>query len=409
MKKYIKQIAAFAFIATLASCSADDNMEFATSGGNAVPTTTSISRLDNNYNLPLNTYAKEGVTVSKVEIFKNAAKVPASDPIVFGDKVSDATLSEGKATFNTSTLGSFDNFPVTANGVTTLTGKTGTFDLAILATYSDGTTTRAPFTLTVGKGISWQVKNAAGTLANSTSSGVTTIKLEDTTPAVVNIAPINKPTTTITSIVGQWSKNGGAYTDLPETFEPKKQAINLNKYPYSTYGGIVAGDKITYKFIITAGTQTDNITTTVTFADQVFGASHVGNISDSESTFSFSTGTHDASEIDFVAPFGFEASTGAKIDFVKANALDYATANLFVAEAAYAAGTAADTKVTSFTNLVVGDVIVYKITRSVNFGSESEPDYKNVLYTGIIKISDKVAGTTSQELKFSYKEGVLAK
>ncbi|WP_278020384.1 hypothetical protein [Flavobacterium ginsengisoli] len=74
MKKYIKQIAAFAFIATLASCSADDNMEFATTGGNAVPTTTSISRLDNNYNLPLNTYTKEGVTVTKVEIFKNARK-----------------------------------------------------------------------------------------------------------------------------------------------------------------------------------------------------------------------------------------------------------------------------------------------------------------------------------------------
>lgn len=403
MKKYIKQIAAFAFIATLASCSADDNMEFATSGGNAVPATTSISRLDNNYNLPLNTYTKEGVTVSKVEIYKNAAKTPASDPIVLGDKVSDATLSEGKATFNTSTLGSFDNFPVTADGVTTLTGKTGTFDLAVLATYSDGTTTRATFTLTVGKAITWQVKNSDGDLANSSTSGVSTIKLNDPTPAVVNIAPLTKGATTITSIVGQWSKNGGAYTDLPETFETKKQSINLNKYPYSTYGGIVAGDKITYKFIIASGTQTDNITTTVTFADQVFGASHTGNISDSESTFSFSTGTHDASEIDFATPFGFAASEDVSIDFVKST-LDYATANLFTAETAYTAGT----KEVSLTNLAVGDVIVYKITRSVNFGTEAEPDFQDVLYTGIIKITDKVAGTTSQELKFSYKEGVLA-
>lgn len=402
MKKYIKQIAAFAFIATLASCSADDNMEFATTGGNAVPATTSISRLDNNYDLPLNTYTKEGVTVSKVEIYKNTAKT-TSDPIVLGDKVSDGTLSAGKATFNTSTLGSFDNFPVTANGVTTLNGTTGTFELAVLATYSDGTTTRAPFTLTVGKAITWQVKNSDGDLVNSTSSGVTTIKLNDPTPAVVNIAPLTKPATTITSIVGQWSKNGSAYTNLPETFAPKKQPINLNKYPYTTYGGIVPGDKITYKFIISSGAQQDNITTTVTFANQVFGASHDGNISDSESTFSFSTGDHKASEIDFVSPFGFEASEDVSIDFVKST-LDYATADLFTAETAYNAGA----KVTSLTNLAVGDVVVYKITRSVNFGTEAEPEFHDVLYTGIIKITDKVQGTTSQELKFSYKEGVLA-
>ncbi|GAA3735793.1 hypothetical protein GCM10022422_18500 [Flavobacterium ginsengisoli] len=405
MKKYIKQIAAFAFIATLASCSADDNMEFATTGGNAVPTTTSISRLDNNYNLPLNTYTKEGVTVTKVEIFKNAAKTPPTDPIVFGDKVADATLSEGKATFNTSTLGSFDNFPVTEGGVTTLTGKTGTFELAILATYSDGTTSRAPFSLVVGKAITWQVVNADGDLVNSTSSGISAIKFNDPAAYEVHIAPLTKAATTITSIVGQWSKNDtGTFTNLPGTLPATKQTIDLNSYPYSTYGGIVAGDKITYKFIITSGTQTDEITTTVTFADQVFGASHNGNISDSESTFSFKTGDHEASEIDFVSPFGFATSEGVSIDFVKDNTVNYSTANLFAAENAYNAGT----KVTSLTNLVVGDVIVYKITRSVNFGTESDPDFQDVLYTGIIKITDKVQGTTSQELKFSYKEGVLA-
>ncbi len=404
MKKYIKQIAAFAFIATLASCSADDNMEFATTGGNAVPTTTSISRLDNNYNLPLNTYTKEGVTVTKVEIFKNAAKTPPTDPIVFGDKVADATLSEGKATFNTSTLGSFDNFPVTADGVTTLTGKTGTFELAILATYSDGTTSRAPFSLVVGKGITWQVLNADGDLVNSTSSGISSIKYDDPTPAVVYFTPVNKATTTITSIVGQWSKNEGAFTALPGTLPVTKQSLDLANIPYSTYGGLVAGDKITYKFIVTAGTQTDEITTTVTFVDQVFGAGHVGNISDSDSTFSFSTGNHEASEIDFVSPFGFAASEGVSIDFVKANTVDYATANLFAAEDAYNAGT----KITSLTNLAVGDVVIYKITRSVNFGTDSDPDFQDVLYTGLIKITDKVQGTTSQELKFSYKEGVLS-
>ncbi|ABQ03441.1 hypothetical protein [Flavobacterium johnsoniae] len=267
MKKYIKQIAAFALIAVLASCdSADDNVNLTSVGGNAVPTTSSISRLDNNYVLPFNTFTQEGVTVSKVELFKNTAKT-TSDPIIFGDKVTDLTLSEGKGTFNTSVLGSFDVFPVTSGGVTTLTGKTGSYSLAILATYSDGSTTRAPWTLTVGKGISWQGFNDEGKLANTTSSGISTITYGDTTPALVYIAPVKKSTTTITSIVGYWSKNdSGTFAALPLTLTNGAQPVNLAAIPYTTYGGLVAGDKITYRFVITAtGGQTDQISTTVTF------------------------------------------------------------------------------------------------------------------------------------------------
>ncbi len=267
MKKYIKQIAAFALIAVLASCdSADDNVNLTSVGGNAVPTTSSISRLDNNYVLPFNTFTQEGVTVSKVELFKNTAKT-TSDPIIFGDKVTDLTLSEGKGTFNTSVLGSFDVFPVTSGGVTTLTGKTGSYSLAILATYSDGSTTRAPWTLTVGKGISWQGFNDEGKLANTTSSGISTITYGDTTPALVYIAPVKKSTTTISSIVGYWSKNdSGTFVALPLTLKTTAQPVDLASIPYTTYGGLVAGDKITYRFVITAtGGQTDQISTTVTF------------------------------------------------------------------------------------------------------------------------------------------------
>jgi hypothetical protein len=393
MKKYIKQIAAFAFIVTLASCSADDNMELGTTGGNAVPTTSSISRLDNNYNLPLNTYTKAGVTVSKVEIFKNTAKT-TSEPIVFGAKVADATLSEGKATFNTSTLGSFDNFPVTKDGVTTLTGKTGTFALAVLATYSDGTTSQAQFNLAVGKGITWQGYDDEGHLVNTTSSGVSSILYKDPTPALIYIAPIKKSTTTVTSIVGYWSKNdSGTFAALPLTLTNGAQPIDLAKISYDTYGGgLVAGDKITYKFIITAGTQTDEISTTVTFDNQEFGSSNEGSISNTASTFSFATGDNSASEITFVSPFGFKASTDVTIDFVEST-LDFETADLFAADAAYAAGT----KVVSLSNLDAGDVVLYKITRN------------KVATYGLIEVTDKVQGTTSQELKFSYKEGVLHK
>jgi hypothetical protein len=265
MKKYIKQIATFALIAILASCdSADDNIEFTSVGGNVVPTTSSISRLDNNYTLPLSTFTKEGVTVSKVEIFKNAAKT-TSDPIVFGDKVADATIGEGKATFNTSSLGSFDVFPVTSGGTTTLTGKTGSYSLAILSSYSDGSTTRATWTLTVGKGIVWQIYNADGDPVTNATSGVTTAPYNGTAPVIITFAPVKKGTTTVNSIVGEWSKNGGAFSALPGTLPTTRQDLDIAAIPYSTYGGLTAGDKITYRFTITAGTQTDAISTTVTF------------------------------------------------------------------------------------------------------------------------------------------------
>lgn len=411
MKKYIKQIATFALLAAFASCaSADDNIEFTSVGGNVVPTTSSISRLDNNFALPLNTFTQEGVAVSKVEIYKNAAKT-TSDPIVFGDKVADATLSEGKATFNTSSLGSFDVFPVTSGTTTTLTGKTGTFPLAILTTYSDGSTTRATFNLAVGKGITWQLYGDDGKPVASTTSGVSTIKYLDPTPVKITFAPVKKATTTVTSIVGEWAKNGGAFSALPGTLPITRQDLNIAAIPYSTYGGITPGDVITYRFTITAGTQTDAISTKVTFVNQDFDADHAGSISNADATskFSFATGLNyeavDAKngEITFTAPFGFTKSrSDVRVLFVKST-LNYDTADLFDAETAFNAGT----QVTALTNLAANDVVLYKITRSVNFGTDKEPDFQDVTYYGLLKVTDKVAGVTSQKLSFSYKEGVL--
>lgn len=395
MKRYIKQIATFALIAAFASCSSDDDIDYTSVGGNVVPTTSSISRLDNNYNLPFNVFTKEGVTATKVEIYKNAAKT-TSDPIIFGDKVSDATIADGKATFNTSTLGSFDVFPVTSGTTTTLTGKTGTFPLAILTTYSDGSTTRATFTLTVAKGIVWQIYNADGDPVTNATSGVSTIKYLDPTPVIITFAPVKKATTTVNSIVGEWSKNDGAFSALPGTLPITHQDLDIAAIPYSTYGGIAVGDKITYRFTVTAGTQKDVISTTVTFVNQTFDGDHAGAVSNSDATsrFNFSTGLNgdgadSTADIKFVSSFGFEAVSD--ITFVKTT-LDYETADLFTAEAAYNAGT----QVSSLTNLVFGDVVIYKITRD------------DVEYTGILHITDKVQGTTSQKLSFSYKEGVLS-
>lgn len=397
MKKHIKQIAIFAIFAVFASCSSDDDsdLDIASVGGNVVPATASISRLDTSYNIPLNLLTKEGVTVSKIEIYKDEAKI------------SDATISGDKATFNTSTLGSFDEFG--ADGI----AKTGTFSLSIRSTYSDGSTTKAPYTLTVGKGIVWKVLDDDGEpTTTSTTSGQSTVKLNDPTPVNIHYAAVKKSTTVIDNVIGEWAKNGSTtFTALPGTFSTEKQTIDVAAIPYSTYGGIAVGDKITYRFTVNSGTQSDVITTTIQFVNQVFGSDKNVNISNLDDTnkFSFATGlnydklnTEDA-EIVFLSNFGIKAEGTTDIHFVKST-LDYATADLFAADAAYSAGT----KVTTLTNLATGDVILYKITRSVNFGTNDEPEFEDVDYYGIIKITDHIAGSTSQTLKFTYKEGILS-
>ncbi|MCV9927361.1 hypothetical protein OIU83_06845 [Flavobacterium sp. LS1R49] len=408
MKKYIKQIATLALIVAFASCSADDDVEMVTSvGGNVAPQTTSISRLDNNYNLPLKVYSKEGVTATKVEIYLNTAG--SGELFKLGAKVSDGTITGSDVTFNTSTLGSFDTFPTTATP-STLTGKTGSFSLLILSTYSDGTTTTQPYTLTVAKGIVWKQYNEDGSTSTTSGSGVSSVLYNDhTSKAIIKYAVVNKSTTVITSVVGEWAKNNSTvFAPLPGTFAKTTQDIDVAAIPYSTYGGLVAGDAITYRFTVTAGTQTDVISTKITFANQEFDADKSGSISNdpNSSKFSFLTGlsydnTKDA-EIAFVVPFGIKVDGTTPLTLV-ASTLNYDTADLFMANTAYNAGA----KVTQLTSLSTGDVVLYKVTRKVDFGTADEPDIQDVDYYGILKVTDKVSGDTSQKLIFSYKEGVL--
>lgn len=398
MKKYIKQIAILAAFAAFASCSNDElESDFASVGGNVIPETANISRLDKNYDIPFDLITKKGVTVSKIEIYKD------------GDKISDAAISGESAIFNTSALGSFDEFPDEDDNLIETTGK---FALEIVSTYSDGSTTKAPYNLTVGKGIVWKVLNAAGN-PNTTSatSGKTTVKFNDPTPVNIYYATIKKSTTAVDNVIGEWSKNGGAYTALPDTFSTEKQTVNIAAIPYSTYGGIIIGDKITYRFTVNAGTQSDVISTTIQFANQIFTAEKSGTISNQNDTkkFSFFTGTNydylntENGEIAFSSSYGIEVDGTTDIQFVKSS-LNYDTADLFAVDAAYNSGT----KVASINNLTPGDVVLYKITRKVNSGTLDEPVNKNVTSYGILKINDKIQGTVNEALKFSYKEGVLS-
>ncbi len=416
MKKYIKQIILLALVVSFASCEDDVEIPMTQGGGN-ITNPGSISRLDNAVPLTFKIITQEGVAATAIEVYRNTAGSTAK-PIVLGAKVSDATIgADGKtAVYNSSTLGSFDVFPVTgSDGTVTLTGKTGTFPLAVKTTFSNGTMSITPYVQTIAKGIVWKTINSDGDPVTNATSGVTSFKLNDPKSVNIRFAAVKKAETTISSIVGQWSKNGGAYTDLPLTFENNTsvQKVDVANIPYSTYGGLVAGDAITYKFIVTAGTQSDFITTKITVADQVFGGSSAGSISQDAAMneFSFATGKNyeagnKAGEIEFMADYGIMATATSGITFVVNSGLDYSEANLFDAKAAYNAGT----PVTSVTDLAVSKVLLYKITRKVNMGSTDEPDFQNVTYYGLMEVSELTLVTTAtaiQGVKFEYKEGIL--
>lgn len=415
MKKYIKQIVALALIVSFASCSPDDEkVDMLSAGGSAVAPT-SISRLDTNVPLTVKIKLKEGVTVTKVEIYRNIA-ANSTAAIVLGDKVSDATIvtvdnTNTTATYSSSTLGSFDVFPVTGtDGTVTLTGKTGTFPLAIRSTFSDGTVTTIPYVQTVAKGIVW--KDADG--VTTSTSGVSSFKLNDPTPVEIRYAVVKKPATTIASVTGEWSKDDVTYAALPGTFSTTKQTIDIAAIPYSTYGSLAAGDVIYYKFTVTSSTgQKDAIKTKVTIADQVFGGSSTGSLSQDSSMnqFSFATAKTYASdstegEIVFNPEFGFAKAGETRIEFVENSGLSYDDANLFDAETAFNAGT----PVTTLTEeLFIDSVVLYKVTRNVNLGTKDEPDFQDVTYYGLLKVTDLSLSSSAliQGFKFVYKEGEL--
>ena len=413
MKKYLKQIVALALIVFFASCSPDEKVEMLSAGGSVsgqgVATPGSISRLDKTYLIPLSIHTKEGVSTNKIEIYRNIA-ADASAPIILGAKVSDAVIAaDGKtATYNSSTLGSFDAFPTASLGNT---GKTGTFSLAIVSAFSDGTVTTIPYVQTVGKGIVWKIIDANGNVVTNATSGVSSFKLNDPTPVIIRFAPITKTPANLTSIVGQWTKTTttGAITtgNLPGAITPNTstKSVDIAAIPYSTYGGLVIGDVITYTYTVTAGTQTDFISTKVTIVTQNLNAEKAATLSDdlTKNKFSLKTGLNFANsniidgEIVFKTPFGISKEGATVIDFVKSNTTPYATADLFKVQADYNAGT----KVTSLTGLVKNDIVLYKIVRGT--GATAITSY------GMITVGDTntttLNGTTTNSFGIVYKEG----
>ena len=146
MKKYIKQIILLALVVSFVSCTEDEEVPMTSVGGNVVLTSTSIDYDATNIPLKLKTILKAGVTIGKIEVYNNTQPV-TTKPVILGSKLADATIVDANlATFSSSTLNTNGvwNYPTVANGTTPIR-------IAIVTTFSDGSSLNNPYTVTVKK------------------------------------------------------------------------------------------------------------------------------------------------------------------------------------------------------------------------------------------------------------------
>ena len=397
MKKIIKQAVLLSLFLNFASCIPDDSeLDYTASSGNTVLTTTSISRLDKTYDLPINIIAKSGATASKIEVFYNTSTVAG---VTYGDKIGDAIISVdgSKATINTSLLRDFEHFGTNKNLVT------GTFPLILKSTFSDGTVLTNPYSLAIGKGISFY-EIVDGIDTNTSAPYVKEINYLNNTEGVqlIRYKVAKKATTVVNKVEMQWKKGKtGTYATSPLIFPTTKDYFDLGTVDYTAWG-LTVGDVLYIKFIVTAGGQSDSIETSVTVVTQGFPNPTAASLTDDlaankfnlEKGSSYANTDTEHGEIAFSSPFGITKTGATEIDFVKVanpSATYFKDANLFSAETDYLAGT----KVTSVTNLAKGDVVIYKIVRD------------QVDYYGLINIVSTSTVNSTNSFEFEFKEGAI--
>lgn len=367
MKKYINHFLFLGLLLGVASCSEDTfDPRYYGNLGQTVLKDNKISTLDANQDIILNPISlKAGVTVSKVEIYNTDKST----------KLSDATMSGSKTTFNTSVLGNL------------VAGKS--HDLVLTTNFSDGTKVDTPYSLAIGDGITM-------------TKEVSNIRYLDTTKTTIKFETYKVYATV--SKVELYTKKGakGTYVLNNKVLKVDSDEIDLGKIDFTN---LAVNDTVYYKFKAIAATTnaTSEVETKFAIVTQNLGASTNGSITENLASNKYNlaisksyadTNTKDG-EIKYTSPFGFMSEGATKIQFVKnaIGAIDYDKANLFDAEAKFNTGT----KVTTVNDLSKGDVIVYQIIRGTK------------TYYGLIKVSSSILVDNSETLEFSSKEGTIIK
>ena len=378
MKNNIKYLL-LAFLAiTIYSCEEDNSsLDYYDLEANVILADNKISVFDQSVDLEINLLTQEGILVNSIEVFKD------------GTKITDATIDGTTASFNSSNLTPF----LFENSETEeLTDLTGSFDVSLYSTLSNGKFINQSSPVTVVNAITKKEELAY-------------VKYLDTTSQIISFKTFTAHAT-IDEVMVQWKKNKtGTYVeDTTKTLSTEEDTINLGDLDYINDYGLAINDTLYYKFIAKSGLLTDEVTTSIAINTQAMNASSIVDLTSSTmnmmNVFNFDTKMREDAEIKY-QNYGFEVSIDANIEFVKitpTNVEDYFTAgDLFDAEDDFNLGTSQ----TSFSNVSTDDLYVFKTTRTA--------DDETITYFGLLLINDvtTVTNDSGEEvtIEFEFKEG----
>ncbi len=380
--KYIKFITFLFLTAFIFSCEKEEDpfQEKFDLGVNILLTTSKISKFDVGHNIDLKIINHSDVSISKIEVESGGNKA-------------DASLTDNKASFNSSLLGKLE-------------GKESV-EFTINATLSNGKPYKKTFKVSI-LGV-LEIKKGLNALTYNSSVADTLAFETNTKSAKVN------------SVILEWKKNkAGTYAVTSPTgaaLKVKGDEIRFVNVDNTTYSyGLEIKDTLYYRFVATSGTLKDTLELTLPVNSQTFGEYKSSSVySDmTKNKLNLSTTTHyldsdpkGKGEIVFKTPLGFEKEGMTAIDFVKVGALSselnhvntsekfYKEKDLLAIKRVYDAGT----KTTSVDNPAKDDLYVYKITRD-----------KKTTY-GLIKIGsvEKVTidNETSTTIDIEFGEGEI--
>ena len=380
--KYIKFITFLFLTAFIFSCEKEEDpfQEKFDLGVNILLTTSKISKFDVGHNIDLKIINHSDVSISKIEVES-------------GGNNADASLTDNKASFNSSLLGKLE-------------GKESV-EFTINATLSNGKPYKKAFKVSILGVLG--IKKGLNALTYNSSVADTLAFETNTKSAKVN------------SVILEWKKNkAGTYAVTSPTgaaLKVKGDEIRFVNVDNTTYSyGLEIKDTLYYRFVATSGTLKDTLELTLPVNSQTFGEYKSSSVySDmTKNKLNLSTTTHyldsdpkGKGEIVFKTPLGFEKEGMTAIDFVKVGALSselnhvntsekfYKEKDLLAIKRVYDAGT----KTTSVDNPAKDDLYVYKITRD-----------KKTTY-GLIKIGsvEKVTidNETSTTIDIEFGEGEI--
>ena len=385
MKNNIKYLLLPFLAIIIYSCEEDNSsLDYYDLSANVILADTKISVLDKNVDLEINLLTTEEVLVNSIEVFKD------------GTKIGDATIDGTTALFNTSNLTPF----LFENSKTKeFTDLTGSFDVSLYSTLSNGKFINQDSPVTVVKAI---------TMVDELAS----VKYLDTTSQIISFKTFTAHAT-IDEVIVQWKKNKtGTYVeDASKTLSTTKDYINLGELDYINDYGLAIKDTVYYKFIAKSGVFTDEVTTSIAINTQTMNASlsfELSSLTDGKmNLFNFETQKRVDAEIEYQS-LGFKVSDGANIEFVKISPVDidayFAVGDLFDSEADFLAGTPE----TSFSNVSVDDIFAYKTTRMIRVEDDETNDvFEDVVFYGLLKVNLLKEISGEYVLGFDFRDGNL--